>query len=159
MITFWFKMEAHKLIPMGFTTASDIHVKRSESIRLTTGSKEFDTLLQGGVETSSITELFGEFGTGKYPHLLLEDDTCVSATANVDFGKNISGQSVTKYVTLVNMTEVTTNYFIERQNEIPVFETSFNCLQLMGCLQPFEKQKIPVIYLSLLFELDKPDLI
>ncbi len=65
MITFWFKMEAHKLIPMGFTTASDIQVKRSESIRLTTGSKEFDTLLQGGVETSSITELFGEFGTGK----------------------------------------------------------------------------------------------
>lgn len=29
------------------------------------GSKELDTLLQGGVETGSITELFGEFGTGK----------------------------------------------------------------------------------------------
>lgn len=58
-------MEAYKLIPMGFTTASEFHVKRSEIIQLTTGSKEFDKLLQGGIETGSITELFGEFRTGK----------------------------------------------------------------------------------------------
>lgn len=58
-------MEAYKLIPMGFTTASEFHVKRSEIIQLTTGSKEFDKMLQGGVETGSITELFGEFRTGK----------------------------------------------------------------------------------------------
>ncbi|TPP65742.1 DNA repair protein RAD51, partial [Fasciola gigantica] len=31
----------------------------------TTGSKELDKLLQGGIETGSITELFGEFRTGK----------------------------------------------------------------------------------------------
>ena len=58
-------MEAYKLVPMGFTTAYDVHEQRSETIRLTTGSKEFDKLLQGGVEAGSITELFGEFGTGK----------------------------------------------------------------------------------------------
>lgn len=58
-------MEAYKLIPMGFTTASDVHLKRSEIIQLTTGSKELDKLLQGGIETGSITELFGEFRTGK----------------------------------------------------------------------------------------------
>jgi DNA repair protein RAD51 len=58
-------MEAYKLIPMGFTTASEFHVKRSEIIQLTTGSKELDKLLQGGIETGSITELFGEFRTGK----------------------------------------------------------------------------------------------
>lgn len=58
-------MEAYKLIPMGFTTASEFHQKRSEIIQLTTGSKELDKLLQGGVETGSITELFGEFRTGK----------------------------------------------------------------------------------------------
>jgi DNA repair protein RAD51 len=58
-------MEAFKMIPMGFTTASDIHLKRSEIIQLTTGSKELDKLLQGGIETGSITELFGEFRTGK----------------------------------------------------------------------------------------------
>ena len=60
-----FKMEAYKLIPMGFTTASEFHLKRSEIIQLTTGSKELDKLLQGGIETGSITELFGEFRTGK----------------------------------------------------------------------------------------------
>ena len=58
-------MEAFKMIPMGFTTAADIHLKRSEIIQLTTGSKELDKLLQGGIETGSITELFGEFRTGK----------------------------------------------------------------------------------------------
>jgi DNA repair protein RAD51 len=58
-------MEAYKLIPMGFTTASEFHIKRSEIIQLTTGSKELDKLLQGGIETGSITELFGEFRTGK----------------------------------------------------------------------------------------------
>ena len=29
------------------------------------GSKELDKLLQGGIETGSITEIFGEFRTGK----------------------------------------------------------------------------------------------
>ncbi|CCH45195.1 DNA repair protein [Wickerhamomyces ciferrii] len=57
--------EASKLVPMGFTTASEFHHRRSELICLTTGSKQLDTLLGGGIETGSITELFGEFRTGK----------------------------------------------------------------------------------------------
>ncbi|KAL3285536.1 hypothetical protein HHI36_000067 [Cryptolaemus montrouzieri] len=57
--------EAAKLVPMGFTTATEFHQKRSEIIMLTTGSKELDKLLGGGIETGSITELFGEFRTGK----------------------------------------------------------------------------------------------
>ncbi|XP_022913009.1 DNA repair protein RAD51 homolog 1 [Onthophagus taurus] len=57
--------EAAKLVPMGFTTATSIHQKRSELIQITTGSKELDRLLGGGIETGSITELFGEFRTGK----------------------------------------------------------------------------------------------
>ncbi|XP_055371741.1 DNA repair protein RAD51 homolog A [Condylostylus longicornis] len=58
-------LEASKLVPMGFTTASALHQKRSEIITLTTGSKELDKLLGGGLETGSITEIFGEFRTGK----------------------------------------------------------------------------------------------
>lgn len=58
-------IEASKLVKMGFTTATDFHQKRSELIQLTTGSKELDRLLGGGVETGSITEIFGEFRTGK----------------------------------------------------------------------------------------------
>ncbi|CAH1108605.1 unnamed protein product [Psylliodes chrysocephalus] len=57
--------EASKLVPMGFTTATEFHQKRSEIIQLTTGSKELDKLLGGGIETGSITEIFGEFRTGK----------------------------------------------------------------------------------------------
>eukprot|EP00048_Salpingoeca_helianthica_P023710 m.26499 g.26499 ORF g.26499 m.26499 type:complete len:340 (-) comp8943_c0_seq1:259-1278(-) len=57
--------EAAKLVPMGFTTASEFHLRRSEIIHLTTGSQELDKLLHGGFETGSITEMFGEFRTGK----------------------------------------------------------------------------------------------
>merc|ERR1712018_1098081 len=57
--------EGQKLVPTGFTTATAMHLKRSQLIQITTGSKELDKLLQGGVETGSITELFGEFRTGK----------------------------------------------------------------------------------------------
>ncbi|RKU42285.1 recombinase rad51 [Coniochaeta pulveracea] len=58
-------VEASKLVPMGFTTATEMHQRRSELISITTGSKALDTLLAGGVETGSVTELFGEFRTGK----------------------------------------------------------------------------------------------
>jgi DNA repair protein RAD51 len=79
---------------MGFTTAMDIHHRRQELICITTGSKELDKILGGnftavlatfssglyqsqcaclipkwhsigGIETGSITEIFGEFRTGK----------------------------------------------------------------------------------------------
>ena len=62
---FLFQAECNKLVPMGFTTATEFHQKRSEIIQVTTGSKELDKLLQGGIETGSITEMFGEFRTGK----------------------------------------------------------------------------------------------
>ena len=34
-------------------------------IQITTGCVEFDKLLNGGFETHSITEIYGEFRTGK----------------------------------------------------------------------------------------------
>ncbi|KAI9637055.1 putative recombinase [Dioszegia hungarica] len=57
--------EACKLVPMGFTTATEIHSRRSELVHISTGSKGLDTILGGGIETGAITELFGEFRTGK----------------------------------------------------------------------------------------------
>ena len=57
--------EAVKLVPMGFTTATEFHQRRSDILYLTTGSKELDKLLGGGIETGAITEIFGEFRTGK----------------------------------------------------------------------------------------------
>lgn len=58
-------LEASKLVPMGFTTATELHRQRQDIIQITTGSKELDKLLEGGIETGSITEMFGEFRTGK----------------------------------------------------------------------------------------------
>lgn len=45
---------------MGFTTATEIHSRRSELVHITTGSVGLDTILGGGIETGSITELFGK---------------------------------------------------------------------------------------------------
>jgi len=59
------QIEGYKLVPTGFTTATEMHLKRSQLIQISTGSKELDKLLSGGIETGSITELFGEFRTGK----------------------------------------------------------------------------------------------
>jgi len=57
--------QAAKLVPMGFTTATAFNSARSDIIQISTGSKNLDKLLDGGIETGSITELFGEFRTGK----------------------------------------------------------------------------------------------
>ncbi len=48
-----------------FETGDVLLEKRKEINKLTTGSKNLDELLGGGVETQAITELFGEFGSGK----------------------------------------------------------------------------------------------
>lgn len=50
---------------MGFVAASVIFEQRSELIQITTGCKELDTILEGGIETGSITEIYGEFRCGK----------------------------------------------------------------------------------------------
>lgn len=57
--------EAMKICPHGFETATTYHQRRATLIQLSTGSAELDKLLQGGIETGSITEIFGEFRTGK----------------------------------------------------------------------------------------------
>lgn len=50
---------------MGFTRATEFYQQWPEIIQITTVSKELDRLLQGEIETGSITELFREFHTGK----------------------------------------------------------------------------------------------
>jgi meiotic recombination protein DMC1 len=48
-----------------FKTGLEMKAKRKHIIRVTTGSTALNGILGGGVETGSITELFGEFRTGK----------------------------------------------------------------------------------------------
>jgi len=53
------------LVPLDFKTAADALEDRKSIVSLTTGAVELDKLLEGGIETGSITEVFGEFRTGK----------------------------------------------------------------------------------------------
>ena len=48
-----------------FETGEEILERRKGVSKLTSGSKNLDNLLGGGFETQSITEFFGEFGSGK----------------------------------------------------------------------------------------------
>jgi len=56
---------ASKFVPMSFQTATHLNKLREDLIKIPTGSREIDRLLEGGIETGSLTELFGEFRTGK----------------------------------------------------------------------------------------------
>lgn len=49
----------------GFETGADVLERREKIGKLTWGVEEVDELLGGGVETQSITEVYGEFGAGK----------------------------------------------------------------------------------------------
>jgi DNA repair protein RadA len=49
----------------GFETGDQVLERRKHVGKITTGSKGFDELLGGGMETQSIVELYGEFGSGK----------------------------------------------------------------------------------------------
>jgi len=52
-------------LSMGFETGLEFMKKRENVGKITTGSKDFDSLIGGGVETQAITELYGKFGSGK----------------------------------------------------------------------------------------------
>ncbi len=56
---------ARDALEMGYETAAQLAEKRKLVGKLTTGSKELDTLIGGGIETQSITEIYGKFASGK----------------------------------------------------------------------------------------------
>jgi DNA repair protein RAD51 len=60
-----------------------LHKERQSILQLSTGSKELDKLLEGGIETGSITEIFGEFRTGKTQ---LCHQLCVTCQLSIDQG-------------------------------------------------------------------------
>lgn len=56
---------AREKLDMGYKTAEDLMEKRKTIKRITTGSKNLDELIGGGVETQAITEVHGGFGSSK----------------------------------------------------------------------------------------------
>lgn len=56
---------AREALGVKFKTAKEVKAERLNIGKITTGSKNMDALLGGGVETKTITEFFGEYGSGK----------------------------------------------------------------------------------------------
>jgi DNA repair protein RadA len=53
------------IIAQDFVSATDIYKRRQEIGRISTGTECLDLLLDGGIETQALTEVYGEFGCGK----------------------------------------------------------------------------------------------
>lgn len=56
---------ARKSLELRFITAEELAKIYAEKKKITTGCSSLDNLLDGGIETHSITEFFGEYGSGK----------------------------------------------------------------------------------------------
>ena len=56
---------ARSSVSLSFIRADELLKMRQTVLRLTTGSKRLDELLGGGLETQTITEFYGEYGSGK----------------------------------------------------------------------------------------------
>ncbi|TRM80382.1 DNA repair and recombination protein RadA, partial [Sulfolobus sp. F3] len=57
--------EARDALDIRFKTALEVKKERMTVRKITTGSQALDSLLGGGIETRTMTEFFGEFGSGK----------------------------------------------------------------------------------------------
>ncbi len=53
------------LIVKDFESATDIYKRRLDIDKISTGTNCLDTLLDGGIETQALTEVYGEFACGK----------------------------------------------------------------------------------------------
>jgi DNA repair protein RadA len=53
------------LITKDFVTATEIYKRRQDIGKISTATQCLDQLLDGGVETQALTEVYGEFGSGK----------------------------------------------------------------------------------------------
>jgi len=56
---------ARSSLSVTFIRADELLKMRQNVLRLTTGSKAIDDVLGGGLETQTITEFYGEYGSGK----------------------------------------------------------------------------------------------
>ena len=53
------------LLSKDFSSAAEILERRKSLVKCTTGSSNLDSFLEGGIETHAMTEIAGEFGSGK----------------------------------------------------------------------------------------------
>ena len=76
-------IKGNRLVCSGFQSATDKLIASRDILFIGTGSSELDGLLGGGIETGSLTEIFGEFRTGKTQ---LCHTLCVTCQRSMDQG-------------------------------------------------------------------------
>ncbi|KAJ3985220.1 putative DMC1 protein [Lentinula detonsa] len=59
------KEAAHKILGSSFSSGIEVQDKRKRVLAISTGSKSVDAILGGGIMSQSISEVYGEFRTGK----------------------------------------------------------------------------------------------
>jgi DNA repair protein RadA len=74
---------AQDIEKMGFKSADKIWEKRKTLHKLTTGSQNLNDLLIGGIEPGAVTEIFGEYRTGKTQ---LAHQLCVNVQLSYEEG-------------------------------------------------------------------------
>lgn len=76
---------ARENMEMGFESGVEVMKRREQVIKISTGSKAFDEMLSGGMETGAITEVYAEFGAGKtqLAHILAVNTIASSPDATV----------------------------------------------------------------------------
>ncbi|MFH0922832.1 MAG: DNA repair and recombination protein RadA [Candidatus Micrarchaeota archaeon] len=79
---------ARKKVEASFELGTTILERRKQIEKITTGSKELDVLIGGGIETQAITEAYGKFGSGKSQ---LGFQLCVNAQLPKEKGGLASG--------------------------------------------------------------------
>jgi DNA repair protein RadA len=72
---------AHEQLDHGYSTGKEKLEERDAVNRIDTGSEEFDELMGGGIESHSITEVYGEYGSGK-------TQVALQLTVNVQKGED-----------------------------------------------------------------------
>lgn len=77
---------AREAADMGYEKAKDVMTRRKQVKRISLGSEALNEMLGGGIETQSITEFYGEFGSGKtqIAHQLAVNSQLLAGDGGVD---------------------------------------------------------------------------
>ena len=86
---------AREALDIDFETAKSVLERRLTLAKITTGSQKLDELFGGGIETGAVTELYGEFRTGKTQ---LAHQLCVTTQLPVEKGGLREGDKIPKII-------------------------------------------------------------
>lgn len=86
---------AREALEIDFETAKQVLERRKDLTKITTGSATLDALFGGGIETGAVTELYGEFRTGKTQ---LAHQLCVTCQLPIEKGGLREGDNYPKVV-------------------------------------------------------------